>query len=427
MNMFSLARRYITANLPTTLLQILTFGAGTAILLIVINISTQLTNNFSQGKNGIDVVVGAKGSPLQLVLSSVYHSDIPTGNIDYAQAKRLSRHSSVKDAVPISLGDSYRGYRIVGTTENFLKFYDIQPDEGVIWTKKMEALIGYNVAKASNLKVGDSFIGSHGLAQGGDEHEHMPYKVVGILNKSGTIADRLLLTSLESVWEIHGHNHHEDHDEGEGHGDHHEHEDEHHDDEHEHNGHKEETHHEEEKEITALLIEYKNRAAAINFPRMVNKQTNMQAASPYFEMAKLFKMLGVGFDMARIIGYVLLTISVISIFLALLGNIRRRNYDMAILRVFGATPAKIIKLVISEAMILALLGIIIGFITSRAVLFFIGKVAADSTGFAIELGGLLQGEIFIIGIILFASFIASIIPAIMAYRVNIVDLLLKRT
>lgn len=407
MNMFSLARRYITASLPTTLLQVLTFGAGTAILLIVINISAQLTDNFSQGKNGVDVVVGAKGSPLQLVLSSVYHADIPIGNIDYHDAMQLSRHRSVKAAVPISLGDNYRGYHIVGTTEDFLQFYNIKLAEGSVWAEPMEAVIGHNIAKTANLKIGDNFVGSHGLVQGGDSHENKPYKVVGILGKSGTIADRLVLTGLESVWEIHEHNHHEE---------------EHHDEHEEHADHDG-----KEKEITALLIQYKNRAAAINFPRMVNRHTHMQAASPSFEMAKLFKMLGVGFDTAKIIGYVLLAISVLSIFLVLLGNIRKRHYDMAILRVFGTTPSKIMQLVIFEGIILTLLGMMVGFITSRAVLFFIGNIAAGSTGFSIEAGSLVQGEILVLGVILAASFLASIIPAMMAYRVNIVDLLLKRT
>ena len=304
--MFYLARCYITASLPTTLLQVLTFGAGTAILLVVINISTQLTHNFSQGKNGVDVVVGAKGSPLQLVLSSVYHADIPTGNIDYQDAMRFSRHNSVKAAVPISLGDSYKGYRIVGTTKNFLKFYDVHPNEGSVWAKPMEAVIGHAIGKASGLKIGDSLVGSHGLVEGGEEHKKIPYKIVGILEESGSIADRLVLTSLESVWEIHEHHHHEEeaHEEENHHEDKYEKHADHYDNEPEHVGHDD-----EEKEVTALLIQYKNRAAAINFPRMVNKKTNMQAASPSFEMVRLFKMLGIGFDTATIIGYVLLAIS----------------------------------------------------------------------------------------------------------------------
>lgn len=429
MNMFSLARRYLTASLPTTLLQVLTFGAGSAILLIVLNISAQLTENFSQGKNGIDVVVGAKGSPLQLVLSGVYHADIPTGNIDYNEAKRLKRNNSVKAAVPISLGDSYKGYRIVGTTADFLAFYNVQIAEGSTWTKPMEAVIGYNVAKVSGLKIGDSFVGSHGLVEGGEEHKHMPYKVVGILGKSGSVADRLALTGLESVWEIHEHHHHDEeaHEEGGHQEDEHAHHKDKHEEHTEHHDDDEYAEHNEEREITALLIQYSNRAAAINFPRMVNKQTNMQAASPSFEMARLFNMLGVGFDTAKIIGYVLLAISVLSIFLVLLGNIHKRHYDMAILRVTGASPSKIMQLVIFEGMILTVLGIMSGFIASRVTLFMIGNFATSGTGLSIQAANITQGELFVMVVLLIVSFLASIIPAIMAYRMSIVDLLMKRT
>lgn len=419
--MFSLARRYLTESMPATLLQVLTFGAGAAILLIVLNISTQILDNFSQGRTRVDAIIGAKGSPLQLVLSGVYHTDIPTGNIDYNEAKRLERNNSVKAAVPVSLGDSYKGYRIVGTIPDFMTFYNIQVEEGSAWTKPMEAVIGYNVANVSGLKIGDSFVGSHGLVEGGEEHKHAPYKVVGILGKSGSVADRLVLTSLESIWKIHGHHHHDEeiHEEGGHYRDKHEEHAEHHDgDEH--------VEHNKEREITALLVQYSNRAASINFPRMINKQTNMQAASPSFEITKLFNMLGVGFDTAKIIGYVLLAISVLSIFLVLLGNIRKRHYDMAILRVTGATPFKIMQLVMFEGMILTVLGIMSGFIASRAALFLIENIAASSTGFSIQAANITQGEVFVIAILFIVSFMASIIPAIMVYRMNIVDLLLKR-
>ncbi len=399
--MFFLAQRYLRASLPTTLLQILTFGSGAAILLIVLNISLQLNNNFSQGQNGADAIVGAKGSPLQLVLSGVYHTDIPTGNIDYTQAMTLSQHNSVKTAVPIALGDSYKGHRIIGTTADFLSLYNAQIAEGSNSTLPMEALIGYNIAQTSDLSLGDIFFSSHGLVEGGEQHKNVPYKVVGILAKSGTVIDKLVITSLESVWAIHD-NHHNDN---------------------ENTTH--DIHHEEGHEITALLIRYSNRAAAINFPRMVNKETNMQAASPSFEMTRLFNMLGVGFDMIKIIGYVLLTISLLSTFLLLLGNISKRHYDIAILRACGATPNKIMKLVVFEGIIITFLGIIIGFIISRAVLFIIGVIAVNSTGFPIKADIIMQGELSVIGLLFILSIIASIIPAMMAYRVNLTNLLLK--
>lgn len=446
MNMFSLAKRYTTSSLPTTLLQVLTFASGMAILLIVLSISSQIKSSFSQGSNKIDVIIGAKGSPLQLVLSGIYHADIPTGNIDYNQAIRLSKHKSIKTATPISLGDNYKGYRIVGTNEDFLRLYKAQLKEGNILSSSMEAIIGYNIAKKEGLKIGDNFVGSHGIVQGGEEHGNKPYEVVGILEKSGNISDRLILTSLESVWEVHGDHDHSNHEH-----DHNKHKDEHehndHENHHDEHGHEHENHkhdHEKEdedydhshkkhqkkankdKEVTALLVQYKNRAAAINFPRMVNKQTNMQAASPNFQMVRLFKMLGVGFDTAKIIGYVLLSISILSIFLVLLSNIRKRHHDMAILRVFGATPSKIMKLVLFEGLILSSLGTILGLIFSRAILLIIDDIIMDGNGISLQASTLTQEEIFVMILVLIISLLASIIPALMSYRVNISDLLLNR-
>ena len=134
----------------------------------------------------------------------------------------------------------------------------------------MQAVVGAEVAAKAGLKVGDRFAGSHGLVAGGEVHADSLYEVVGILQPSATVLDRLVLTSLESVWDIHSH--HEEYDE------------EHHHDEHEHHKHHK-RHHEEhaDKEITAVLISYKNNAAALNFPRYINKKTNFMAASPAFE------------------------------------------------------------------------------------------------------------------------------------------------
>ena len=539
MNICSLAKRYITASLSSSLLQILTFAAGISILLIILNVNDLMRDNLSQGKNRADVIVGAKGSPLQLVLSGVYHADIPTGNIYYNDAMRLLRHRSVKDAVPISLGDSYKSFRIVGTKENYLDFYGLKLKEGDVWDKSMEAVVGHKVADALSLRIGDSFTGSHGLVAGGAEHGDSPYKVVGILEKSKTVNDRLIFTDLRSVWDVHGshdhgndsreddehshdnedsgesddhehdhdkddihehdeddldeennhesHSHdenaHDDEDSDEGHNhdhsDHAHHEEgdeeheEHEEDKHDsHKGHddhvnsnhdsdesdEDHEHHDEhayeghdghgyesenndhnknhvvtskisdipsdsDLEVTALLIKYKNRAAAINFPRMINKNTNMQAASPSFEMAKLFNVVGVGFDVVKIIGYILIAISIFSIFLMLFSNIKKRYYDIAILRVFGASPAKIMKLVIYEGMILSVAGIIAGFVISRAILLVINNIIGEISTFSVNIASLTIDEIIVIAILIIVSFIASVIPALMAYKVDIRDLL----
>lgn len=433
MNMFSLSCKYLKSNISATFLHILTFAAGISILLLVVNISGQLENHFKQGSN-IDAVVGAKGSPLQLVLSSVYHVDIPSGNIDYGEAKRLTHDRNIKNAVPISLGDNVGGYRIVGTTPDFLDLYQAPLREGTLWKNSMEAVMGSQVAKNRQLSLGDQFAGSHGLVQGGDQHDHSLYTVSGILEQTGTIIDRLVVTSLDSVWDIHDHHdheeeeHHEEHDDDERNHHGHEYDEEGHQERnHDHETHGANIHEDGKKEVTALLIQYRNRAAALSFPRMVNKNTNMQAASPSFEIARLFQTVGVELETVKMIGGVLLLIAIIGIFMVLLSNIRKRRYDLAILRVHGTKPASIIALVVYEGLLLTLLSLAAGLVASRMVLCIVNYAASHTIDITFDIGLITFGELVLMAVLIIVSIIASIIPALMAYRINIVNLLLKKS
>ena len=165
---------------------------------------TQITKNtFNKNNPNLDVVVGAKGSPLQLILSAIHHIDIPTGNISYKNDLKIIKDPAIKSGIPISVGDNFQNFRIIGTNKIILKLYKANLKIGSIWEKPMQSIIGYNVANVTQLKVDKFFVGSHGLIDTGDVHAEQPYKVVGILNKTGTIIDNLILTSLESVWSLH--------------------------------------------------------------------------------------------------------------------------------------------------------------------------------------------------------------------------------
>ncbi len=189
---------------------------GISIISVLLLIRLQLENKFEKDLKDVDLVMGAKGSPLQLVLSAVYHLDAPTGNINYGEAKTIMNNPQVKEAIPLAYGDSYEGYRILGTTEAYLKKYDASFQEGQVFSKPMEANIGVDVAKRTNLILGDQFFGIHGDSQGGHAHEEDLYTVVGLLERTNTVLDQLVLTPIESVWQVHDHNHgdsHHDHDE----------------------------------------------------------------------------------------------------------------------------------------------------------------------------------------------------------------------
>ena len=159
-------KNLVSSPLNTTLsLLLMTFGVGIISLLFLLN--NQVEQQLQRNLRGIDMVVGAKGSPLQLILSSVYHIDNPTGNISYDEANALSNNAMVETAIPLSFGDSYNGFRIVGTTHDYVELYQGTLKEGQLWNYPLEVVLGSNVAAVHQLQLGDTFHGSHGLVEGG--------------------------------------------------------------------------------------------------------------------------------------------------------------------------------------------------------------------------------------------------------------------
>ena len=189
----------LKSRLSNTLLTILLTAFGVSIGIILIQFENHINDRLEKDGKGIDIVVGAKGSPLQIVLSSIYHIDIPTGNIPYETVNKLSNDPQIKKIIPLALGDNWKGFRIVGTNYDYLKHYRSEIKEGRKWNKKFEAVAGASV----DTELYDTFLGSHGLTENDNTHNHHKYKVVGILAKTGTVIDRLLLTSLNSVMDIH--------------------------------------------------------------------------------------------------------------------------------------------------------------------------------------------------------------------------------
>lgn len=415
MTLLTLVISYLTNKWSNTLLQALLMAFGVALMVSLILFGHQVKERLLRDSAGIDVVVGAKGSPLQLILSTVQHIDIPTGNISLSEAERIKRHSHVKKAIPLSLGDSYRQFRIVGTEQEYLAHFNSEFDQGTVWKKSMQVVLGSSVAKETGLKVDSLFFGAHGLVPSGHYHEEHPYKVVGILKPTGTVLDRLIVTSLESVWEVHGeYMANGSHDAHEGY---HEKSDKHHHHAGPHAEHKILSSI-EEKEITALLVKYKNRTAVLSFPRMVHNKTSMQAASPAFEIAHLVELIGVGTDTMFMFGALLIAIAFISVLVGLLQNIRDRKYDLAIFRALGASRWKVMTIIVMEGMIITFIASLIGII--------IGHVCIELMGMTIkgaEIG--LKGFIFLLpvwviwGCLLIISFVVCLIPAWEAYKTDI--------
>jgi len=219
MNTLQLVWKNISQQWGSTLLSIILTAFGVAILCSIYITSDTFEKQLDNNSKQVDLVVGAKGSPLQLILSALYHIDNPTGNILLSEAEKLKDNPMIDMAVPISLGDNFKGHRIVGTDTSFMTMYELSIAEGKIWSKSYEVVIGSETARKNKLKIGDQIHGAHGLAENAHIHDEHPFTIVGILKPSGSIVDNLLLSNLESVWDVHGIKH-DDHDHDHEHHDH---------------------------------------------------------------------------------------------------------------------------------------------------------------------------------------------------------------
>ena len=203
MNLLQLAWSYLRARPLGTLLNVLLLALGVGTIGFVRIVDGQVGDSLNRDAQGIDLVVGAKGSPIQLILAGIYHLDVPTGNIPLKDVQELAKNPLIRHVIPISLGDSFRGYRIVGTSPDYIALYEGSFASGRVWNDRMEAVLGSTVAARTGLAVGGRFVGSHGLAEGGSVHGDSVYTVVGVLKPTGTVledvVDELEVVLLEVV------------------------------------------------------------------------------------------------------------------------------------------------------------------------------------------------------------------------------------
>jgi len=389
LNLASLSASYLRARPLNTALSVLLLALGVATIVLLLLVVGQAEERMQRDARGIDLVVGAKGSPMQLMLSGIYHLDAPTGNIPLSSAAALSKNRMVKRAIPLALGDSWKGHRIVGAGKEYAEHYGASLSAGRFYEKPMEAVLGAEVAARSGAGVGATFKGAHGLGGEGDEHEDA-YTVVGILAKSNSVVDRLVLTSIESVWEIH-----EEHGPG-------------------HNPPKDEA-----REVTVVLVQYASPLAAATLPRQINSQSDLQAASPAYETARLFSIVGVGIDALRGFAAVLILAAGLSVFIALYSALEERRYELAVMRTLGASPGKLFGLLIGEAFVLSLLGVVLGLLLGHGLASILGAWLERQQHYPVTGLEWRPEELWVAGIALGVGVVAAIVPAWRAYRTDV--------
>ena len=420
MNIFKLSIKNIISKPLSSLLSLalLVFGIGIISLLLQLNslIKTQMDNNLK----GIDMVVGAKGSPLQLILSAVYHIDSPTGNISVEDAKKIKNNRMVGSSIDLLYGDNYKGYRIVGTDDEFLDLYDAKIKDGRKWEDPFEVVVGSKIHSKFGLKLDDELMSSHGLRETGEAHEDQLFKVVGLLEPSNSVIDQLIVTSPESIWDLHAEHDHS----GEEHDDEHdnEHDDEH-DDEHDHEHDDEHDHEHDDEEITAMLIKFQNPMNIIQFPRQINEETNLQAAVPSYEISRLFKLFGFGIETLTYLAYLIIIVSAFSLFINLFNSMRDRKYEMALIRTLGSSRRQLSFMIIFESLILTTVGFLLGLLVSRLGVMFVSSLMEESLNYNLNSFGILNKELLLLILSIFIGLISSIIPALQVYNLNISEVL----
>jgi putative ABC transport system permease protein len=416
-----------------TALSIILLTASVAIITLLILLEKQFEKQFNDNIDGIDLVLGAQGSPLQLILSSVYQVDAPTGNIDYAEAKTWMNNRLVKTAIPLAFGDNYHGFRIVGTTPAYLDHFGAKIESGKTFTQNFDVVVGSAIAQKVGLKVGDKFYGSHGDAAEGEVHKAHAYVVTGVASATGKVVDNLILCNIPSVWAMHDHEHeheeggeeaHEEHDAGHEavtgtHEDHdHDHEGGEAHEEHDHDH--EEAISEEGKEITAVLLKFKGPMPILTWPRIIPMNTKMQAAAPGIEINRLFSLFGIGLQALQYLAYGIMLISGISIFIALYNTLKERKYEFALLRVNGASRLQLLSLVLIESLLLCITGFIFGTIVGRIGLMLISGSSEDEFKMSFNpFEFVWEKEGYLFGLTIFVGILAAVIPAVKAYSLNI--------
>jgi putative ABC transport system permease protein len=406
MSVWEIAWGYLWNRKFTTILTVLSVGLAVGLIAAVLTLRSEAQRRFEEEGQAFDLVVGANGSPLQLVLSSVYFMDYPPGNIPFSVYEGLKADTEyVQAAYPIGLGDSFSGFRIVGTTPEIFDHTWKSPStgqerhpfalaSGKRFEKPLEAVVGATVARGAGLELGDQFVGAHGLIEMPTEaqlvdHSDTPYTVVGILEPSGSPFDRAIYVSLESVWHVHeGH----DVEPGVAHADEH--------------GH----------EVSSVLVQLQSPAYRYEYKNMAAEKFHANVAIPIAEIAKLFNsFLDTAKTILLAVGYLVVVISAISIMIGLYLSIIQRRRDLAIMRALGASASEIFLFVIIEAMVVTVMGILSGVVIGKFTTYVLGLMLAKQYGLVITSLSVTPEELRAYATIALVGIVAGILPAWQAY------------
>lgn len=410
----SLRNRKFTVGLT-----LLSIALSVTLLLGVERIRTESRSSFTNTVSGTDLVIGARSGPIQLLLYSIFRIGHATNNISWESYREIADFPEVEWSIPISLGDSHKGYRVMGTSGDYFPYFrygDRQQlifDSGSAFSDLYDAVLGWEVAEALGYKLGDSIIIAHGAGEVSFvSHDDKPFKVVGILRPTGTPVDRTVHVSLQAIEAIHI----------------------------------------DWKggaaapgrsisatlarrldltpqAITAFLVKLKSPIATFNVQRRVNNYTEepLTAILPGVALQQLWELIGVAEKALFVVSGFVVIVGLFGMLTALLTGLNERRREMAILRSVGARPLHVFSLIIGEAVLITSLGIVLGVILLHVLLIIAQPILVSRFGVNLGLGNLSMYEIILITIVWLAGLVAGILPGWRIYHYSLIDGLSVRT
>lgn len=405
MSNLQLALSYLRSRLLITILTVASVALGLALATIVYVLSSQTKEMLNNGSSGYDIVVGAKGSPLQLVLNSLYYLDAPTGVFNISVWKELEHNPEVARAIPLTLGDNYYGYPIVGTVPQFFDGHHALDGgtllaNGRLFNKQFETVVGSQVAAQFHLRLNQTMIGAHGWGKSNDFHTRFPYTIVGVMAPTGTNLDRAVYTDYHSIWTIHANPDPDDKPEP---------------------GAPDPT-----QEITALLVQLHHPAVRLRMIPEINAYDPAMAASPADEIQKISSAFIAPMQkILLLVAYLVVLVSTLSILISLYLTIHQRKRDVAIMRSLGATQTDVFLLITLEAAALAGIGVLAGWLLGHGLLALSASTIAAQFGIIIAAWQVQPVEILIACSVWILGILAGLLPAAMAYRISVADTLVR--
>ncbi|HFD4078901.1 TPA: ABC transporter permease [Vibrio parahaemolyticus] len=407
-----LAWKSLMNRKATAVLTIMTVAISVILLLGVERIRTQAKDSFANTISGTDLIVGGRSGQVNLLLYSVFRIGNATNNIDWKSYQEFSQHRAVDWAIPISLGDSHKGFRVMGTNHSYFEHYKYGSKQPLTFSKGkefnglFETVLGSDVAKQLGYQIGSEIIIAHGVSDVGfSRHDKLPFKVVGILAPTGTPVDKTVHVSLEAIEAIHV-------------------------------GWESgarlgptpdakvlQERDFQPKQITAMLVGLKSRIQTFALQRQINNYPKepLSAIMPGVALHELWGMMSVAEQALMAVSGFVVIAGLLGMLSSLLTSLQERRREMAILRAMGARPRHVFSLLISEASLLTAAGIVTGVLGLYAILALLQPLIQQHYGINLTLSTLSAYEWMLLSFVQCAGIVIGFIPAFRAYRQSLSD------